>query len=201
MAKLKVVCKVDNCDKQVHGFGLCQQHYHRFRVHGDYSVTPKPRGTPEERFWRFVEKKEGCWEWTGNKSNGYGRFAVGSKTDGYFLAHRFSWELHNQQKIPDCMFVMHKCDNPECTNPEHLILGTPKENTQDMIAKGRKRTVAPVGLGNGKSILNEEKVRLIRQSDLPHTVLAKQLGVSAGCIRGVRIGRTWTHVPIIDKLT
>ena len=89
---------------------------------------------------------------------------------------------------------MHKCDNPECTNPEHLILGTPKQNTQDMIAKGRKRTVAPVGLGNGKSILNEEKVRLIRQSDLPHTVIAKQLGVSVGCVRGVRTGRTWSHI-------
>lgn len=188
------MCTVDKCENAIYALGLCRMHYQRNRKHGDPLAGIKNHAPPEERFWRFVEKSEGCWKWTGNKASGYGRFAVGAKADGYFLAHRFSWTLHNNQEIPEGMFVMHKCDNPECTNPEHLILGTPKENTQDMIAKGRKRTVAPVGLGNGKSLLDEEKVRLIRQSDLPHTVIARQLGVSAGCVRGVRIGRTWSHV-------
>ena len=188
------MCTVENCDRVIYACGLCRMHYQRNRKHGDPLAGIKNHASPEERFWRFVEKQDGCWKWTGNKANGYGRFAVGAKADGYFLAHRFSWELHNKQKIPEGMFVMHKCDNPECTNPEHLTLGTPKENTQDMIAKGRKRTVAPVGLGNGKSLLNEEKVRLIRQSNLPHAVIARELGVSPNCVRGVRIGRTWSHV-------
>jgi hypothetical protein len=201
MAKVRLVCKVDGCEKKSHGIGLCQQHYHRFKIFGDFNVKEKPRGTPIERFWKFVEKSNGCWSWNGNKSNGYGRFAVGAKKEGYFLAHRFSWELHNNAKIPDGMFVMHKCDNPECTNPDHLMLGTPKENTQDMIAKGRKITVAPVGAGNGKSVLNEEKVRFIRSSDLSHAALARLLDVSTGCVRGVRIGRTWSHVPNINEIT
>ena len=191
---VKLLCSVDGCEKVVHGKNLCANHYHRFKVYGDLNVSNKPRGTTEERFWKFIVKNESCWNWTGNKENGYGRVSVGKHLDGYVLAHRFSWELHNQQKIPEGMFVMHKCDNPECCNPEHLMLGTPKENTQDMIAKGRKRVVAPLGTENGKSVLNEEKVRFIRSSDLSHAKLAKELEVSASCVRGVRIGRTWAHI-------
>jgi hypothetical protein len=188
------MCIVENCEKTIYAHGFCHMHYQRNRKYGSPLAGVKNQAPPEERFWRFVDKTEGCWSWKGKKKNGYGAFSKGAKKDGDFLAHRFSWMLHNSQEIPEGLFVMHKCDNPECTNPEHLTLGTPKENTQDMIAKGRKRTVAPVGLGNGKSLLNEEKVRLIRQSNLPHAVIARQLGVSAGCVRGVRIGRTWSHV-------
>ncbi len=89
---------------------------------------------------------------------------------------------------------MHKCDNPCCVNPKHLTIGTPKENCHDMIAKGRKRTVAPKGEGNGKSLLDKEKVRYIRESKLNHAALGRELGVSPNCIRGVRIGRTWSHI-------
>ena len=52
-------------------------------------------------------------------------------------AHRVAWEAHNAQPIPEGMVVMHSCDNPACVNPEHLSIGTPKDNTHDMIAKGR----------------------------------------------------------------
>jgi len=190
----KSLCNVDGCEKFVHAKNLCANHYHRLKVYGDLNVSSKPRGTIEERFWKFVVKKESCWSWIGNKASGYGRVSAGKHSEGYVLAHRFSWELHNKQKIPEGMFVMHKCDNPECTNPEHLMIGTPKENTQDMIAKGRKRVVTSSGDKNGKSILDEEKVRFIRASDLPHAQLAKLLEVSPSCVRGVRIGRTWSHI-------
>ena len=188
------MCTVENCDRKIYAFQLCEKHYVRFKKYGNPLGGIKNHATPEERFWRFVQKFDGCWKWSGKKNNGYGAFSKGSKKDGAFLAHRFSWELHNKQKIPKGMFVMHKCDNPECTNPEHLMIGTPKQNTQDMIAKGRKKTVAPVGLGNVKSILNEEKVRLIRESNDSHAAVGRLLGVSSNCVRGVRTGRTWSHV-------
>jgi hypothetical protein len=189
-------CKHEGCTKEVNAIGLCFTHYMQARRAGLTNVGNRARGTTEERFWRFVDKKTDaeCWNWTGNLVAGYGRISIGAKKDGATGSHRFSWELHNKQSIPSGMVVMHSCDNPLCVNPNHLSVGTYKDNTQDMIAKGRKVVVAPVGDKNGKSILTEDIVRAIRASSLAHAELGRQFNVSPNCIRGVRIGRTWSHV-------
>ena len=76
----------------------------------------------------------GCWEWQGDLThNGYGRVKVDGKAK---RVHRVMWELRHGP-IPDGMVVMHKCDNPKCCNPEHLELGTQRENVADMIQKNR----------------------------------------------------------------
>lgn len=90
---------------------------------------------------------------------------------------------------------MHSCDNPGCVNPAHLSLGRPIDNTNDMIVKGRKRTVAPLGVENGKAILNDELVRYIRtQTTKSLSQLASELGVGKTTIRSVRNKRCWAHV-------
>ena len=93
--------------------------------------------TVKERFWDKVEKSSGCWMWLGSKgSHGYGQT---SNRGGYILAHRMSWELA-YGTIPTGMCVLHKCDNRECVNPNHLFIGTKSDNTQDMMRKGRNYT-------------------------------------------------------------
>jgi hypothetical protein len=92
--------------------------------------------TDLERFWLRVNKNgDDCWTWTGFKNElGYGLFSLDHK---HVKAHRVSWMVANG-KIPDGLCVLHSCDNPICVNPSHLFLGTMKDNTQDMLAKGRQ---------------------------------------------------------------
>lgn len=90
---------------------------------------------------RFEEKVEpvtesGCHIWMGCCTpKGYGQFRADGKTA---LAHRIAYELY-RGPIPEGMCACHTCDNPSCVNPEHLSLGTPKDNTHDMLRKGRYR--------------------------------------------------------------
>lgn len=82
---------------------------------------------------KFVIEISGCWRWiAATMGKGYGYFRVGAKLHG---AHRVAYELY---KGPiGNKHVLHTCDNPWCVNPEHLFLGTNKENVLDMMAKGR----------------------------------------------------------------
>jgi hypothetical protein len=76
----------------------------------------------------------GCWEWMGCRvHNGYGQVRIGGKN---MLAHRAMYEKEHGP-IPDGLWVLHKCDNRPCINPDHLFLGTRQDNVNDMLQKGR----------------------------------------------------------------
>lgn len=97
---------------------------------------PRPVGAIEDRFWSKVEKTTGCWKWHGAKSQGYGYLTVGGRNAGLMRAHRLSYMIHNG-KIPDGLMVLHSCDNPECTNPDHLRVGTHADNMDDVSKRKR----------------------------------------------------------------
>lgn len=146
-----------------------------------------------------VNEKTGCWEWQGTcGTGGYGQVNVVSKKTGHYTttkAHRFSWELHFGP-FPKSLCVCHKCDNPPCVNPYHLFLGTPKENTADLIRKGRRQD--QLGESNPFSVLNEELVREIRRlyenGLCGQRELSRRYGVSRGTIQAVVHRITWRHV-------
>lgn len=141
-----------------------------------------------ERYLKYVVKGDGCWEWTGaTNEHGYGRLAAGLGKN--FKAHRVSWELHNGP-IPDGMNVLHRCDNPPCTNPEHLFLGTQKDNTRDMVSKLRMK----YGEKASWSKLTEEQVRSILSDSRPQRVIAQEYGICQQSVSSIKRRINWKHL-------
>lgn len=141
-----------------------------------------------ERFEKFIhyEPNTGCWLWSGGHDNdGYGHFWKDGKTQ---KAHRVSYELHIGP-ISNGLFVCHGCDNPACVNPDHLFLGTPKDNTADMVAKGRRAISR--GEANGNAKLSDAEVEAIRKDDRFHRVIAAEYNVSRSLVSIIKRGELW----------
>lgn len=132
----------------------------------------------------------GCWLWTGpTDPGGYGQIGHAGR------AHRRSWITSNGD-IPRGLHVLHRCDVPGCVNPDHLFLGTPKDNAQDREAKGRRRKL--LGEDHGMAELSRDEVVEIRfryaQGGTSQRSLAAKYNVCQATIFYVLKKITWTEV-------
>ena len=149
-----------------------------------------------------MSDKNGCWPWTGKiDSLGYGRINMpGNTVTGHrqALAHRVSYELATGIDITGKV-VRHKCDNPPCCNPAHLIHGEQKDNIMDMIERGSASTHR--GEQNGRAKLTESDVATIKAlllSGVSMYRVAKNYGIGHSTVTHIQRGNTWSWVNAAD---
>lgn len=141
------------------------------------------------RFWSKIDKKasKSCWTWLASKNNdGYGRFGIGKKV---YQSHRLSYYLHYGD-FDQTMLVLHKCDMPACVNPNHLFLGTNKENTADRVKKGR----SCAGSRHARAKIKEDDVAAIKNllaSGLTLRHVASIYNVAASTVSNIKTGKSW----------
>jgi HNH endonuclease len=136
-----------------------------------------------------------CWVWNGKpRSTGYGAIGYDGKGHREF-AHRVSWMLH-YGPIPPSAMVLHKCDVRSCVRPDHLFLGSGRDNAMDKEAKGRGNH--PRGSLTHNAVITECDALAMRTKYATGKVtmleLSREYGMSHSGMEAVLTGRTWAHV-------
>jgi hypothetical protein len=148
------------------------------------------------RYWTQVNRAKAkgadCWLWTGSTNGrGYGLFRVEGRQR--IFAHRLAW-LIARGDIPKGQEVCHSCDNGLCVNPEHLFLGSHRDNHLDSVRKGRKRAW-------GLQRLDAKQVQTIRArvavGELQKDVAAA-FGISRNHVSSIVHRTSWAHLPVHD---
>lgn len=200
-------CSVEGCEKEHVALGLCNMHYARhFRA--KRAALRKPQD-PKERqakldqsFWAKMDKSgpphprlgTPCWIWQGAKTRrgdfGYGYGKLGNKV---YYAHRRAYALATGTD-PGELFVCHKCDVPLCCNPDHLFLGTPKDNTDDAAAKGRLNHARGEDSGT-TTLTNDQALEILKlKGVMLHRDIAAKFGVSKQIVSRIHRRLTWGHL-------
>lgn len=136
-----------------------------------------------------------CVVWTGCTTHGgYGQIWVGRGV--YQLTHRVAYELY-VGPIPPEMYVLHRCDVPQCCRPDHLYLGTYQDNSDDKYERGR--AVHYTGSRNGNSRLADEDVKevfVMLEEGCSQAFIARHFGVSTSTVNGIVLGKGWRDFPV-----
>jgi len=147
------------------------------------------------RFEEKAIKSDGCWGWKGHlDKNGYPLLRSGHDGKGFKEGRcsRISWLIYCGE-IQEGKYLCHRCDNPICTNPDHLFLASAKENSEDMVRKGRGNK----GSKHGHAKLNENDVVEIRKmlnDGKTGRFIAEMFSIHPMVISGIKNGNSWKHV-------
>jgi len=160
----------------------------------------------EARLLKYSKMVGQCREWTvRNRTTGFGYGYINFRKK-QIMAHRASWIVW-RGKIPKGMFVCHTCDNPLCINPDHLFLGTHKDNMKDMVLKNRQNNSQKGSIGekNGSSMLKESDISEILEmfyfQKLNQSEIARYFCITPASIRNILIGKTWKNIKREIKIT
>jgi len=139
----------------------------------------------------IIDNTTNCWLWQGAKDGcGYGFVYIKPKTQ---RTHRAMYEYYYGE-IPKGLLACHKCDVPSCVNPDHIFLGTPKDNYVDMHKKGRAVEIIRRGESHKLSKLTEADVINIRTARGRHKDIGSIYGVSGTLVGNIKNRKTWKHV-------
>lgn len=167
----------------------------QIEITSEYLASQGLSPTFAERFWAkvfIVPYDRGCWLWTASCHDfGYGQIGRNGKHSPPIRAHVASWLLHFGP-VPAGMYVCHRCDNPPCCNPNHLFLGTHKQNLQDMRLKGRGAKCE----SHGRRKLTQSQVDQMRAAYVPgettYESLAKIFGIGGEQVSKIIRNKNWT---------
>lgn len=156
--------------------------------------SPMPIITMDQvmRFYNKIENysdSQSCWFWIGGKDkDGYGKFGINYK---HYRANRVAYWIYNHID-PGDLDVLHTCNTPSCVSPKCLILGTPVENTQYIIACGRRQN--QYGTNNPQNILTEEQVIEIRKlcGKLSQKQIATKYNISQSAVSLIYLRKNWS---------
>lgn len=148
----------------------------------------------KRRLLENIKIENDCWIWQRGifSKDGYGQTQINKKK---YRTHRLSYMVFKGID-PGKMYVCHTCDNRKCVNPEHLWLGTARQNTKDSLDKGR--SVLLKGEDSYSSFLTENEVKEIKillKKGIFQREIAILYGVSQSNISCISKGETWTHIP------
>ena len=151
-------------------------------------------GNPEKHLLeaRIIIPETGCWESNLEPSSLYGRIVIKRRR---ISVHRLAAHIFLGLDLNSDVWVLHKCDNKRCFNPDHLFLGHPQDNSTDMVNKGRSAR----GQRNSQSRLTAEDVINIKKSAAAGESgksLAARYGVTPTAICHILRGRNWGHIKI-----
>jgi hypothetical protein len=171
-----------------------------------YIPTEKDQSRFEEKIIRSADTD--CWKWAGARyPNGYGAFLLNRRVS---CAHRASYRIYIGT-IKEGFYICHSCDERDCVNPAHLFQGTPHDNTQDMMKKGRHwifderkyrhGEFCPTGSKPGckpkewlNAKLTEDQVRSIRYAPGTQQSIADLYGISQAQVSKIKLRQSWKTV-------
>lgn len=163
----------------------------RLRARNRYSEAERDKIKVKLRKQVLRAGANDCWLWFGpTLPGGYGKFSIsssGARREIY--AHRAAFELENGY-LP--IVVRHSCDNPSCCNPRHLLGGTHKQNSQDMLDRGRGNP--PRGERAAKAKLTKRDIASILRDERQYKIIAAEYGVDRSSISRIKRGEVWAHI-------